>query len=753
MFMVLCVRATQAQDGTGHLQAWSNEQLADTTRLRHLHELIWSELLPKSPERAARYAAEEYAFAVRIGSQRWMAWGRRSMMACAKALGDLPSALEHNREEIQLWQVIDDELALAEAWTNLARVFETMARFDSAEIHYAAARDRYDELGQSGRKLDEMNNLANLHYYRGNIPAGLAMQQEIYMEAASSGDSLRMARALNNTGNFQLKDGRHAEAARNFAAGAAIAKDIEDTLLMAQCAGSLGNAYLAMGRPAQAVGHLIDALHYYGWIGNSLGALQIAYGMGQLYKQQDEFDSALVYFQRVDSVSRSLRMDQGLAYALPEIGNIMKRRRNYPAALERFDEAMAVQEKIGDRMGLVASLTSKAAVLNASGSAVEGLNCADQARELARELGSDMAVGWAILRRAESLEALGRVQEGSIHAAKALELASDDIELRSEATDALYRLNKALDRSGIALAYLEQVMELKDSVRNKDNQKALFKADLKYANEQRAFADSLRHAQEMAEASTLRTIESLRADRNRNRAIALGGGAALLLLAGGVFFRTDTRRRKALYERDIARSESAALRAQMNPHFNNNALQAINNYLGEDDLASARKLVTRFARVMRQVLENSSRSEVSLAEDLEVVKGFMQVEEMRTRGKFTFHLEVAPEVDLESVHVPPLVFQPFLENAIWHGIMPKNGPGSITMRVQRKGDTLTCEIEDDGVGRGSAKEQTGASGASKGSSITRSRLDLLSRLTGRSAWFEYLEVPIGTTVHITLPLK
>ncbi|MCB0795028.1 MAG: histidine kinase, partial [Flavobacteriales bacterium] len=304
----------------------------------------------------------------------------------------------------------------------------------------------------------------------------------------------------------------------------------------------------------------------------------------------------------------------------------------------------------------------------------------------------------------------------------------------------------------VALAYLEQLIALKDSVRNKDNQKALFKADLKYANERRAFADSVRHAQDLAEAASLRTIESLRADRNRNRAIALGGGAALLLLAGGVFYRTDTRRRRAVHERDKARSESAALRAQMNPHFNNNALQAINSYLGEDDLASARKLVTHFARVMRQVLENSSKSEVSLADDLEVVKGYMQVEEMRTRGKFTFHLDVAPEVDLDEVHVPPLVFQPFLENAIWHGIMPKEGSGSIAMRLHRNGDALSCTIEDDGVGRGHAPQRDEASGTSMGSSITRSRLDLLGRLTGRKAWFEYLDVPLGTTVRITLPL-
>ncbi|MBK6543645.1 MAG: histidine kinase [Flavobacteriales bacterium] len=114
----------------------------------------------------------------------------------------------------------------------------------------------------------------------------------------------------------------------------------------------------------------------------------------------------------------------------------------------------------------------------------------------------------------------------------------------------------------------------------------------------------------------------------------------------------------------------------MNPHFIFNALNSINAFVQRNDPDRAGSFVTKFARVMRSVLENSRHAEVSLSEDLEALRGYMDLERMRMDKKFDFTVEVDPALDPEEVMVPPLVVQPFVENAIlaWHGGQGGTGP-------------------------------------------------------------------------------
>ncbi|MEZ4759904.1 MAG: histidine kinase [Flavobacteriales bacterium] len=206
-------------------------------------------------------------------------------------------------------------------------------------------------------------------------------------------------------------------------------------------------------------------------------------------------------------------------------------------------------------------------------------------------------------------------------------------------------------------------------------------------------------------------------------------------------------------EREAAKLETQALRAQMNPHFIFNALTSINAHLQRNDTASASRFLTTFARVMRSVLENSRHAEVPLQDDLDALRGYLELERQRLEGRFEFDVQVAPDLDPERVLVPPLVVQPFVENAIWHGIAPKEGSGHILLRVERQDDQLLWTIEDDGVGR-QAKTVAGPSAKKKtslGTAITRSRLDLVRKQHGGEAGFTYEDLPQGTRVVVHLP--
>ncbi|MBK8498695.1 MAG: histidine kinase [Flavobacteriales bacterium] len=217
--------------------------------------------------------------------------------------------------------------------------------------------------------------------------------------------------------------------------------------------------------------------------------------------------------------------------------------------------------------------------------------------------------------------------------------------------------------------------------------------------EARAREDSIAHSAELLRLESAMTIEQLRADRNRNRALALGVGGLLLLGAVAVVYRIDRKRRRERFERDAARLQTQVLRTQMNPHFIFNALNSINNYVQENERDLASGFLTKFARLMRLVLENSRHNEVPLVQDMEALRLYMDMERARLNNRFQYAIEIDPEIDQENIMVPPLVLQPFVENAIWHGLSRKEGEGHLLLTVKQEGGMLVMAIEDDGVGR------------------------------------------------------
>jgi LytS/YehU family sensor histidine kinase len=217
-----------------------------------------------------------------------------------------------------------------------------------------------------------------------------------------------------------------------------------------------------------------------------------------------------------------------------------------------------------------------------------------------------------------------------------------------------------------------------------------------------------------------------------------------------VYYRFDRRRRQTRADRRAAELEFKALRAQMNPHFLFNALNSIHDYILENEAEVAADYLSKFSKLMRQVLEMSRLNEVPLQRELNVLGMYVELERMRLESRFNMAVDIATEVDPETVTVPPMILQPFVENAIWHGLSQKDGPGHLRISVSKTGYALCIAIEDDGVGR-FATASKGSDHTSLGTSITKERLDLWAAQRGVPASFIYMPVPIGTRVELVLP--
>lgn len=190
--------------------------------------------------------------------------------------------------------------------------------------------------------------------------------------------------------------------------------------------------------------------------------------------------------------------------------------------------------------------------------------------------------------------------------------------------------------------------------------------------------------------------------------------------------------REAAYQLKLSQTEMAALRSQMNPHFIFNCLNSIQYFTAQNDAEKASDYLTKFSRLIRLVLENSKSEKVTLANELDTLRLYMDMEAMRFPQKLHYRIQIDETVDTESIQLPPLLLQPFVENAIWHGLMHKEEGGTVTITAQQNPENLLhIEITDDGVGRQRAAEYKSKSATkhkSFGMKLTADRIALINQL-------------------------
>ena len=217
------------------------------------------------------------------------------------------------------------------------------------------------------------------------------------------------------------------------------------------------------------------------------------------------------------------------------------------------------------------------------------------------------------------------------------------------------------------------------------------------------------------------------------------------------------------YERKIAEVEMQALRAQMNPHFMFNSLNSINNFILKNDSDNASGYLTKFSRLMRLILDNSRSEWVLLENELKALELYIELEAVRFDNAFNYMIEVTQDISVETVMVPPLLIQPYVENAIWHGLLHRKEPGGkLDIRLWKNDDKLYIEIEDNGVGRDEAKRLKSKSATlqkSHGMKITAERMDIVNKVYNVNAGVIITDLKDtdqkqnGTRVLITLKYK
>jgi len=295
----------------------------------------------------------------------------------------------------------------------------------------------------------------------------------------------------------------------------------------------------------------------------------------------------------------------------------------------------------------------------------------------------------------------------------------ENIAEKEQALSRLYAMKKDWEK---AYRHHVQAMKFNDSILNQETAQKLAQYAARFELKEIAgYNNELR-----------RTNELQRLHLQQKNIIIYGTVvvALILLLLGVLIFRQQRLRT----QQEKTELEQRQLRAQMNPHFIFNSLNSIQHFVVEGDVLNANRYLSGFATLMRQTLEYSARAAITLRQEIAYLENYIALEQMRYEHKFTAAVTCTEDVDQDTAEIPPMTVQPFVENAIRHGLCYlKDKKGHLAVRFYRDADSLVCEVEDNGIGRTRSKEIRAAKGVaykSHGMELTRRRLELVSRSTG-----------------------
>lgn len=315
---------------------------------------------------------------------------------------------------------------------------------------------------------------------------------------------------------------------------------------------------------------------------------------------------------------------------------------------------------------------------------------------------------------------------------------------RGQILESASELYQCVGQADSALVYYQQFIAHRDTINSQAKEQRILELEALYEKEQQDNEINALRIQNLEQDNQLQ-----RQSRYLFLAISIG-----VLLAAMIYFFQQRRKLRILHE--VNQMEQKLLSLQMNPHFIFNSIGSIQNFLyDKEDLPTAIRYLSQFAALMRQILEHSREKFISLGDEISTLRNYLDLQKLRFENTFDYEIVVDPSINMEEVGVPPLIAQPFVENAIEHGMIYKIKDGKVGVYVHRKEDRIQLEIRDNGKGLSSIQvpaQNVESNKKSLATTITRERLHILSTISKRKFKLQVEgNETEGTTVAIDLP--
>ena len=583
---------------------------------------------------------------------------------------------------------------------------------------YSKALEYYFKALAIAEELDDKEVISECHseiaiVYKNQGKYDLALEHNesaLYLSRFLN-DSSWTASCYANQGTIYLKKGYFTLALNNYLTALKTFEDLGNRRRMGYCYLNVGIIYAGQHDYSSAKKYYSLALNNAKQTGNKMNAANSYLSIGEAWLYQKQPGTARMYLDSALLTLKESGYSHGMDDCFTLLGDSWKQEHQYKKAKEYYLKSLKLSETEGDMPGMAESFNNLAEIEYLENNLQEAQSYVNRSLDNARETGN-----------LEALEAAWSLQA---------------------------KISEALGDDKKALAAFKKYSIFKDSLFSESKYKSIRETEAKFETEKKE--------QQLALLTEKNEVQQLKLSRRFNLLLASGIGILLVLFISYLLIRQNRIKSK----HKAIELEQRLLRSQMNPHFIFNSLIAIQSYIYKSEPLEAGDFLAKFADLVRLTLEHSRVEYVLLSEERKMLTAYLDLQMLRFENRFDFGISFADDLDAGNIKIPPMFAQPFIENAIEHGLRHKKEKGHLKITYSLKSEhCVEIVIEDDGVGRDKARDiEKKKQHQSLAIEITKERLSILNKRYKHKFKLDVTDLKDeyenagGTRVRIILPYR
>ncbi|RLK00441.1 tetratricopeptide repeat protein [Tenacibaculum discolor] len=597
------------------------------------------------------------------------------------------------------------------------------SNYKESILKFKEAIKLYRSLNNSKGESYANNGIGMAYYYQSDFANAIVYYKKSAEIDESLNDLKGVAGSLNNMGNIYADQGNYVEAISNYTRSKELKLKVKDTMGVARAYTNIGSIFGEQGNYPRALENFNTAVDIYEKLGLSNHTAGLMLNIGMVYDNLGNVEKALIYVNKALEVSKKQNNQITIAICLSVKGSIYKTQLNYVNALEEFQKALQIRESINNKRGIGISLNDVADVQILVNQETKALKNFKKAEVVNQEIGSQIGLCRSYLGLARCFNSQKQYQKALNYVLKSQEIAVEMklLELQKETAELLSIIYKNTGDYKKSLTNYQQYKILNDSIFNKENIEKITQLEYEYKYKQALDSASIRELK--LTKTVLDTSQNLKKSQ-RNLFLGVVAFLIITLALGIIILLLKLRNEKSKTQNVII--EQKLLRSQMTPHFIFNSLSVLQGMILNKEQKKSVSYLSKFSKLLRTILENSRDRTVLLSQELIAVDNYLALQNLENES-YAYTISVEDSIDTSSFKIPPMLIQPFVENAIEHAFVNQTGNKTINIKLTYSNEELICVIKDNGVGIDYLKEGKNQDKKSLSTTITSERLQILSK--------------------------
>jgi tetratricopeptide (TPR) repeat protein len=476
--------------------------------------------------------------------------------------------------------------------------------------------------------------------------------------------------------------------------------------------------------------------------------------IGNIYLLLGKYNWALTHFNKSLEIEKRNHNLLGLAINYQNIGGVYEKKKDWDKAYKFYKLSLKYNDSINSRIGKIICNTSLANLFYIQNKPKKANELILPIVKMAENQGDKYYIADVYLHYGRILSALDSLDKATNLLMKSLQISKEK-NIPSISSDVYKELSLVKEKQknyNEALGYAKLYSQEQKKIFNEKNRQLVADLVLKQIQKENDFKINELHQEKNLISRKLKKSQD-----SINFLIAL---FILLFILGFILYKQY----KLNHQQKLMNLQQSLLRAQMNPHFIFNSLNSIKLFIIHNRSKDAISFLSKFAKLIRAILHSTQEKETTLAEEIEMIKLYVSIENTRLDNSIIFNMKIDPQLDISNIIIPSFLTQPFIENALWHGLSQKSeGERKLDIIIEKKGeDSLIIKIEDNGIGREKAKKIKKSrifNTKSVGVHLSNERLKLFTKSQPNKYKIHFVDKidennnPTGTIVIIEIPLK